>query len=399
MKINYLLIAFVALVAVCGGYLFWKKTQGPNIPTLLDRKGGLSLSSEWKNTRRAIETLRYKILKNPEDYTSKLMLAYAFMQEARVTGEHPYYYPAALEMIDDVLGHSKKDEAIYAKALVAKASVELSLHHFAEALETGKEAVMLDPANKDLYGVLCDANVELGNYTEAVKMADKMVSIRPELQSYSRVSYLREIHGDVPGAINAMKMAVECGYPGFEQTSWTRYNLAKLYERSGDTMLARINFEQVLQEDPNYAFAMGGLAGLKADAGDYKSAEALYLKALDIIPEFSFQEELARIYTHTKNPKAKDAINKTIAMLEEDSDSGHDTDLEMANLHLTITKDYDKALEYAQKEYKRRPENIDVNRCLALIYYAKGQKDDSKSHLAKAIRTNKKDPELEKIKS
>jgi len=397
MRTKQIFIYIFATFAIGTALLYWNKNKKAEIPTLLDRKGGLSLSSEWKNTKRAIETLRYKVVKNRKDYTSKLMLAYAFMQEARVTGEHPYYYPAALEMIEDVLSNTTKNEAIYAKALVAKASVELSLHHFADALETGKAAIDLDPYNKDLYGVLCDANVELGRYQEAVKMADKMVALRPELQSYSRVSYLREIHGDIPGAIEAMKMAVESGYPGFEQTSWTRYNLAKLYERSGDTMLARKNLEQVLLEDKNYAFAIGGMAGLKAKAGDYKTAEALYLKALNIIPEFSFQEELAKIYVATKNPKAQEAIDKTIVMLKEDSDAGHDTDLEMANLHLELTKDYDKALEYAEKEYERRPENIDVNRCLAIVYKAKGKNEECKLHLAKANRTHKKDPELMRL--
>lgn len=397
MKVKFLYLYLSAVLFVAAGVYIWNHSSKAEIPTLLDRKGGLSLSSEWKNTKRAIETLRYKILKNPEDYTSKLMLGYAFMQEARVTGEHPYYYPAALQMIEDVLDHTKEGDAIFAKALVAKASVELSLHHFAEALETGTKAVPLDPFNKDLYGVLCDANVELGHYSEAIKMADKMVEVRPELSSYSRVSYLREIHGDLNGAIEAMKMAVESGYPGFEQTSWTRFNLAKLYQKAGNVEMTRNQLEQTLAEDPNYAFALGGLAGIESDAGNKEKAVKMYEKALSIIPEFSFQEEIARIYVETNNPKAKAAIETTITMLEEDADAGHDTDLELANLHLQLTKDYDKALTYAQNEYERRPDNIDVNRCLALIYNAKGDKEAFKVHLAKATRTHKKDKELEKL--
>ena len=363
----------------------------------MDRKGGLSLSSEWKNTKRAIETLRYKILKKPDDNTSKLMLAYAFMQEARVTGEHPYYYPAALSMIEDVLTGTTKGDALYTKALVAKASVELSLHHFAAALETGTEALKFDSFNKDLYGVLCDAHVELGEYQQAVKMADKMVEIRPELSSYSRVSYLREIYGDLPGAIEAMKMAVESGYPGFEQTCWTRYNLAKLYQKMGDTKMAKMHFEQTLAENPNYGFAIGGLAELESNAGNKKEALVLYQKALNIIPEFSFQEEIARIYVETNNPKSTAAIETTIKMLQEDADAGHDTDLELANLHLELTKDYKKALEYARNEYARRPENIDVNRSLALIYNAMGNLKESQNHLSKAMRTHKKDADLERL--
>jgi len=94
---------------------------------------------------------------------------------------------------------------------------------------------------------------------------------------------------------------------------------------------------------------------------------------------------------------AKEAIETTIKMLQEDADSGHDTDLELANVHLELTKDYAKALDYAQTEYDRRPENIDVNRCLALIYHAMGYQKESKIHLTKATRTHKKDVDLERL--
>lgn len=53
------------------------------------------------------------------------------------------------------------------------------------------------------------------------------MSIRPDLRSYSRISYLREIYGDLDGAIEAMKLAVTAGYPGYEQTAWARLTLGK----------------------------------------------------------------------------------------------------------------------------------------------------------------------------
>jgi len=67
--------------------------------------------------------------------------------------------------------------------------------------------------------------VEMGNYTAAVENSDKMVSIRPDIRSYSRISYLREIYGDYPGSIEAMKMAVGAAYRD-EATEWSRVQLA-----------------------------------------------------------------------------------------------------------------------------------------------------------------------------
>ena len=101
-----------------------------------------------------------------------------------------------------------------------------------------------------------------------------------------------------------MQMAVDAGYPGFEQTCWTRYNLGKLYEKAGDTGKARQEYELIQKQNPHYAFAIGGMGGLCIRSKEYAKALAYYQQALDMMPEFSFQEEIARIYVLTNNPKA-----------------------------------------------------------------------------------------------
>ena len=103
---------------------------------------------------------------------------------------------------------------------------------------------------------MVDANVELGNYDKAIEYADKMVAIRPDLRSYSRVSYLREIHGLVDESIAALKMAVAAGYPGMEQTEWARLTLGHLYERYGAQDSAMIQYATALAERPNYPLSI-----------------------------------------------------------------------------------------------------------------------------------------------
>src|SRR6187431_2416008 len=161
--------------------------------------------------------LKEKNKSNPKDVDSKLAMVELFMMEARISGEHGYYYPAALKIINDVVSQELKDPMMY-RALLDKSSVLLSLHQFEEAKTTGEKALQYNSYSADIYGVLVDANVELGHYEQAITYADKMVSIRPDLRSYSRVSYLREIHGMVDEAISALKMAVAAGYPGDEPT-------------------------------------------------------------------------------------------------------------------------------------------------------------------------------------
>ena len=46
--------------------------------------------------------------------------------------------------------------------------------------------------------MVVDANNELGRYPQALKATQQMVNLRPNLASLSRVSYERELHGDLP---------------------------------------------------------------------------------------------------------------------------------------------------------------------------------------------------------
>ncbi len=45
-------------------------------------------------------------------------------------------------------------------------------------------------------------------------------------------------------------------------------------------------------------------------------------------------------------------------------------------------------------EYNRRPDNIDVNECIAWVYYSKGDYEKALSHIKTALKTNCKNPTL-----
>ena len=391
---NYIYsFTLVILILAAAGLYYFRNDGEPPKPRLLERQGPISTTSEWQNTKAAIKGLEYNIRRNDGDTQSKLLLALAYMQEARVTGQHPHYYPAALELVEDVIDTRAVNKDMLYEATVAKASIELSLHQFDKALETGKKALELNNRRASIYGVLCDANVELGNYEEAIKMADRMAAIRPDLKSYARISYLREIHGDMPGAIEAMEMAARAGTPGLEQTAWTKYTLGGLYEKMGKLEEAEAIYKATLLEYPNYAFAYAGLGRIEAKKGDISQAEEFYSKAANILPEFSFQEGLAHIYKIRGEKENMDRVAEELMEgFEEDEKSGHVMNMEIANISLELEEDYNKALHYAKKEYSKRPANIDVNKLLAKVYYHKNDMNRAVYHINKASVTGSQDP-------
>ncbi|MEO6637989.1 MAG: TipAS antibiotic-recognition domain-containing protein, partial [Ginsengibacter sp.] len=178
----------------------------------LMERGNDATSVEWQRTKKASEQLIKQIEYNPNDTKTAIALATLYVQEGRITANYMYYDAAAMKYINRVL----ENEPGNFEALTLKALLYMSQHHFADGLAIAEKAQKINPYNALIYGVLVDGNVEMGNYNGAVENSDKMISIRPDIRSYARISYLREIHGDYPGAIEAMKMAVGAGGEGDE---------------------------------------------------------------------------------------------------------------------------------------------------------------------------------------
>jgi len=361
------------------------------------RKGPSALSAEWPYTLKTATVLSNKIRLNPRDNKSLLALATLFIQEARITGDHVYYDMAAMKYVNEVL----KNEPQNFEALLYKSLLFLSQHHFAEGLATATAAQKINPYNAFVYGILVDANVELGNYEVAVQNSDRMVSIRPDIRSYSRISYLREIHGDYPGAIEAMNMAVQAGAPGDESTEWARIQLGHLFENIGDRAKAEMQYRIALEERPGYAYALAGLGRIAASMKNYQQAVVYYMQADSAINDYVFKEELADVYAQSgMKDKANEIFKMVIEGMSKDAETGkkdesigHYADRELAHAYLKVG-DNEKALEHALAEYNRRPANIDVNETVAWVYFKKGEYVQALPYIETAIRTNSKNPVL-----
>lgn len=378
--------------------LIFSKDPADKIPAFKDRVGNISTTSEWLNSKKAMQGLLDNIAKNPKDYKSMIALTEDYIQEARVTGDYAYYDKSSLQLLEKVLKNDPKNF----DALTLKALILLSQHHFSDALEVGKQAKVINPYNAFIYGILDDAYLELGRYDSAIMMADKMTSVRPDLRSYARISYLREIFGDIPGAKSAIKLAVSAGYPGLEQTEWARMILGHLYEIDGQVDSAQLVYEKALLERPGYPFAIAGLGRVEKEKGNYAEAIKYFEKAKDLIVEYSFKDELTDLY-RLNNEQAKgdqsaqEVIDELGGNLGDESQSihGHYADKELAYAYLkTNPPDLDKALKHALVEYDRRPDNIDVCEAVAWVRYKRGEFAQADTLINKALRTHSRNPIL-----
>ena len=96
-------------------------------------------------------------------------------------------------------------------------------------------------------------------------------------------------------------------------------------------------------------------------------------------------DALAKKIIEDMNEQAQSGLN--------DANIGHYVDKELAYAYLKIN-DYDNALKHALLEYNRRPDNIDVNECVAWVYYCKGEYEKALPYIKVALKTNCKNPTL-----
>jgi tetratricopeptide (TPR) repeat protein len=220
-----------------------------------------------------------------------------------------------------------------------------------------------------------------------------MLQIKPDLRSYSRASYLRELHGDSEGAIVAMKMAADAGMTGEENRAWVLYNLGNLYLQTGRTDTASFIYHGILDERPGYAYALSGLARIEIIRQNYSKAIEYLEKASLNLDDHSFPEQLAGLYHALNNKREEEKLVRLIlSEFAEHKKRGWIIDLEYAVFCLNHNINLKEALNSAGREYQRRPDNIQVIDTYAWALYKNGKLRQSSEIIKKALESDYRNP-------
>jgi tetratricopeptide (TPR) repeat protein len=250
----------------------------------------------------------------------------AFAQRARVTGDASFLaraeaaYRRALHFAPDDL-----------PATIGLGSVALSRHEFRHALELGQRAVRLSPSTAGGYGVVGDAQVELGRYGTAFRTFNTMISLKPSVSSYARVSYARELLGDIPGAAQAMQYAVDASVGEPDALAWSHTQLGKLFWSYGRSVAAAREYREALTVRPGYVFALDALAQVEAARGQMRNAISLARRASEVMPLPQFVADLGDLLSRAGDAAAarrQYALVAVIARLQRAR--GVNVDLETA---------------------------------------------------------------------
>jgi tetratricopeptide (TPR) repeat protein len=218
-----------------------------------------------------------------------------------------------------------------------------------------------------------------------------MVDLRPDISSYSRISYLRELHGDTEGALEMMQLAVDSGTPNSENTAWVRTQLANLYFNSGDLQSAELEYQRTLQNRPDYVYALAGLGRVRAAQEEMDEAIKLLNQAVGImpIPEFVITlGDLHHVIGQEEKANQQYQLLSTIEKLQRAN--GVDMDMEIALFNADHDRNLEETMALARKAYANRP-SIHGADALAWALYKTGNYEEAQMYSEEALRLGTED--------
>ena len=337
------------------------------------------------NPYAEIVRLQERLRTFPEDAAAYAGLGIAHLQQAREDGDAAHYQQA-----EAAFQTALERDAAQLDALLGMGMLALSRHDFAAAIPWAERALAVAPHKAEAVGLLVDANVELGRYDEALAQGQAMVDLRPGIGSYSRASYLRELHGDTDGAIDAMQMALDVAVPSTESWRWTAVQLGHLHFNRGEWAQADIYYQAALKSNAAYPFALAGRGRVAAAQDDSDSAIRFYAQAVDRLPLPEFVIPLGDLYTLSgQSAQANEQYGLVRVIQRLNQAAGMAVDMELA-LFEADYGDPATALQLARQAYAARP-SIHAADVLAWALHRNGQDAEAQQYSAESLRLGTQD--------
>jgi len=310
-------------------------------------------------------------------------LGWTFVKKARLTFDASYY-----NLAEQCAQCMEASGAKSPDALLLRAHALQSLHRFSEAEAVARELVNTRERPFD-YGVLGDVLTDQGKVREGAAAYQKMIDLRPDLQSYARAAHVRWLTGDLHGAIELMRLAVSGSSPNDAEAAAWAYTRLSLYQlQQGATKQALESCSAGLALQPDYAPALlaRGRILLALQRPADAAVELQHAAELNPLPEY--QWALADALALTGD---RDRAQEVEAQIVE---RGATEDPRAFSLYLaTRGENVEQAIRLAQQELNNR-QDVFTHDALAWTLAAAGRTTEAQTHATQALSEGTVDARL-----
>jgi tetratricopeptide (TPR) repeat protein len=348
-------------------------------------------SIDLSPSAQSIAAARKAIGDKPTEYTGYNLLATALVRSAQETCNVIFYAQA-----EDAVKKSLEIAPNNFDAAKIQVSILLGEHEYPAALEAAKVLNKRVPDDVMVYGLLTDADVELGNYGDAENAAQWMLNLRPgNLPALTRAAHLRELFGDTDGAYELMELAYQSTSPtetGERASILTQMGHLRL--ASGSTDTAEKLFQQALTASPRFPFALGNLAQVRITQKRYAEAVVLLQQCYQGATHAEYLYDLAEtLQLAGRDTEAKKAFADFETRSLEESVRKDNSNRELVFYYADHAHQPAKALEVAKQEYAWRHDVYTLD-AYAWALHVNGQDAEARKQIEAALAVGIRDSEI-----
>ena len=336
----------------------------------------------------ALGTALAKVREKDGDSARWVVLADVLAQVLRDTADEKYYdhaeaaYQYALRLQPDNVD-----------AMTGMAWVNGGRHLFDKSRDWANRSLAADETNAAAYGILGDADVELGDYEAAYSHYQKMMDLKPDLSSWSRGAHLLYLTADTKKAIWLLEKAIKAGAPFAENTAWCRARLAMMLFSQGALLPAAQVLEPPLKAGTRNAHVLLAAGRIAAARGDFPGAEKYYRSVLEAGPNHYALVELGDLLAVTDRKAEAETCYEQVEALEtaQTASAGH-THMAMAKFYADHDRKLIEALRMA--EARKLTHNVNEADTLAWVYYKNGDQPHAIEAIKRALNQKTQDAEF-----
>ncbi len=350
-----------------------------------------ALAQSTSPAEQRIAAARRSIAVSPGQHERFNDLALAFARRARETADPAYY-----DRAEEAIGRSLELAPGNFNALKMRTWVLLGRHEFAQALELARALNEQVPDDVLVYGFLADAHAELGNYKEAEEACQWMLDMRPgNIPALTRAAYLRELFGDIEGAIDLMRAAYERSAPAeVEDRAWMLTQLAHLELMAGRIGPAELLVAEAIGLVPDYHYALAQLARLRSAQGRHADAVALLARRYEGAPHPENLYAVAEALDGAgRKEKARAAYAEFEAQALRESRGWDNANRELIFYYADRAQKPVEALKIALMEVARRQDVYTLD-AYAWALHVNGRPADALQQMDRVLAVGLRDPEV-----